>query len=206
MKLPARNSPGSFHWRNTANFKKNLIKIGNYSESKNIFAEDHKEFVQKFENAQWNNEPFLLSSSRIEILYRLNEQLELRQFSPEAKSAILLEGPSGKGKSALACCLLQQRGYQQFDDPQSLLDSKAEDFRNTFIEVTLTEQLIINPAWLLKAFDLGCTVVLNESNSQISFPLLNDLLTGVTPDGLAPKHSGFRLIATQNPAVRWRQI
>ena len=181
-------------------FHEKLIKTGDYSESDNIFAADYKEFVSKFENAQWNNEPFLLSFSRIEILYRLNEQLELRQFSSEAKSAILLEGPSGKGKSALACFLLQQRGYQQFDDPQSLLDSKADDLRNTFIEVTLTEQLILNPAWLLKAFDLGCTVVLNEPNSQVSFPLLNDLLTGVTPDGLAPKRSGFRLIAAQNPA------
>jgi MoxR-like ATPase len=182
-------------------FKNSLAKIGNYSESKNLFAKDHKVFAQKFENAQWHNEPFLLSSSRTEILYRLNEQLELRKFSPDAKSAILLEGPSGKGKSALACCLLRQLGYQQFDNPQSLLDSKAEDLRNTFIEVTLTEQLILNPGWLLKAFDLGCTVVLNESNSQISFPLLNDLLTGITPDGRAPKHSGFCLIATQNPAT-----
>ena len=33
------------------------------------------------------------------------------------------------------------------------------------------------------------------------FPLLNDLLTGITPDGLAPKRSGFCLIAAQNPAT-----
>ncbi len=165
---------------------------------KDFIAEDMEKFKGKYREKI--SKDFIHTPSRWKILYQMHEQLELQQIYPKARSAMLLEGPSGKGKSRMACELLAALGYRQFKTPQELLDCKESNLSQCFIEINLTKELVANPAWLIKAFDRGCKVILNESNSQISFPLLNDLSTGITPNNKPATHPGFVLIATQNPA------
>lgn len=167
------------------------IKNNFIDEDMEIFKEKYKANISK---------DFIHTLSRWKILYQMHEQLELQQIYSQARSAILLEGPSGKGKSRMACELFAALGYRQFKTPQELLDCKEEKLDQYFIEINLTKELVADPAWLIKAFDRGCKVILNESNSQISFPLLNDLSTGITPNNKPATHPGFFLIATQNPA------
>jgi hypothetical protein len=54
---------------------------------------------------------------------------------------------------------------------------------------------------LLKAFDQGAVVLIDEINSgPMMERLLNDLLMGRRGDGQRPKNPGFMVIGTQNPA------
>jgi hypothetical protein len=173
-----------------ASFRNEIEEKGNF------IAEDLEKFKTEF--SKKISKDFIPTSSRWKMMYEVHEQLELQKMFPKARLAVLLEGPTGKGKSKLCCELLRSLQYHQFKDSQEILDSKEEKLDYCFIEVNLTKELVADPAWLLKAFDKGCKVILNESNSQISFPLLNDLLTGVTPNNEPATHPGFFLMATQN--------
>ena len=55
---------------------------------------------------------------------------------------------------------------------------------------------------LLKAFDEGSVVIIDEINSSPMMErLLNDLLMGKTPEGKEPNNPGFMVIGTQNPVT-----
>src|SRR5262249_30682527 len=58
--------------------------------------------------------PLWLSSSRREILYRLDAHLAFRkQYPNQASLAVLLEGPSGKGKSLMCTYALEKQSFQR---------------------------------------------------------------------------------------------
>ena len=127
---------------------------------------------------------FYVPKSREFLTVQLNHLL---QDNSSGKRAIILEGPSGVGKTELCCQLLKL-------------------FKIDYVEIDPSISIAQGPAAfeakLLNAFDNGQVVVIDELNlleeSQLS--LLLQLLEGRHPSGRPALKPGFRLIATQNPA------
>ena len=110
---------------------------------------------------------------------------------------IVIEGEPGVGKSELVKAALESRGYHKIEDIDAPVIAG-----NQYYLMPASMPVSDKRALLLKAFDEGAVVVIDEINSSsliIMEDLLNHLLMGMTPDGKPPKHPGFMLIGTQNP-------
>lgn len=135
-------------------------------------------------------------------------KLQKQRFSTEnnhrIKNAILLEGPSGIGKTTLLLGLLTTLGYSKITPEeltaafkQAQLDEKELKLSpNTFIHLTAGDAH--NAELLTQAFMLGIPVVFDELDLQPLPELLNHLLTGTTPDKVKPYRQGFFLAASLN--------
>ncbi|OGT59023.1 MAG: hypothetical protein A3F43_06640 [Gammaproteobacteria bacterium RIFCSPHIGHO2_12_FULL_42_10] len=133
-----------------------------------------------------------------------NEKTKQDQYIINAQQyggtgAIIFEGPSGIGKSELAIALLRAHGYEQQNWEQKT--TKTKPFYQLPATLSPQEQEVL----LLRAFDEGACIIIDECNSvPLPEKLLNDLLRGKHPTRLEndgrPKKPGFLLIGTQNPA------
>lgn len=94
-----------------------------------------------------------------------------------------LEGPSGTGKSSVACHLLDSLGYVKNKDYYHIAAANPQAMKEL----------------LIKAFHEGAIVILDEINSLPLEDVLNALMMGVDPDGNPAQRPGFMVIATQNP-------
>lgn len=107
------------------------------------------------------------------------------------KAGLLVEGPSGIGKSSMVLALLESLGYS-FDaiDTQKRVYYLAAGSKNA-------------EGILRKAFQEGATVVYDELNYDFSVhELLNHFLTGKDECNQKPVKIGFTLIGTQNPGYK----
>ncbi len=152
-----------------------------------------------------------IPESRWHDVFVIYEDLKM-QLQPSSKvnshrnkSAILLEGPSGIGKTTLLCGLLQNFGYKKIT-PDELTQAYKDSNENkiaitnkNFIHLTAGDEH--NAELLLQAFMLGIPVVYDEINLEPLSELLNHLLTGVTPDRIKPYRPGFFLMASQNSGL-----
>ncbi len=120
------------------------------------------------------------------------------------KNAILLEGPSGIGKTTLLLGLFKTLGYSKIN-PEELTaafkqaQSDSKDLKlspKSFIHLTAGDAH--NAELLTQAFMLGIPVVFDELDLQPLSELLNHLLTGTTPDKVKPYRQGFFLAASLN--------
>ena len=117
------------------------------------------------------------------------KQIEQNQYIPAnyGLNALLIQGESGTGKSALIADVLQQSGYQD-------LDCKIE------ASLPLSQQ----QERLQQAFHEGQPVWIDELNVCSSNGLektLNSVLTGIDPKtGKQASNPGFMVLATANEA------
>lgn len=141
---------------------------------------------------------FLLTQSRRAVQQQLEDFLRLREFRRSAAAinnnqkwggigGMILEGEPGCGKSEIVTTTLRQHG---------LLEGK--DFFRMPVSLSLSEK----EETLIKAFDQGAIVVVDEINSApMMEQLMNALLTGRTLQGKRPNRPGFMILGTQNPAT-----
>lgn len=110
---------------------------------------------------------------------------------------LLLEGGSGVGKTKLIQWLFNTLGYQVLSADRTYTD--AEIARGYYF-ISMKMDVEERRGLLLKAFDEGAIVVMDEINtSPLLEDLLNALLMGKTPDGKEPNRAGFLLLGMQNP-------
>jgi len=148
---------------------------------------------------------FSVTPTRQPIVNQLNALLDLRMSRKEATNndvqkygglgGIIIEGSSGIGKSAMVIKLLISQGYIEQHD---LI--KPASTEQIFYRIPVSMALDEKETLLLKAFDEGAIVIIDEINSSVTMErLLNSLLMGKKPDGSPPHKPGFMVIGTQNP-------
>lgn len=145
---------------------------------------------------------YLITNSRISISQQLLHYLELREFRRASQhfiqqygglGGIIIEGESGIGKSELVIHTLVAQGFTE-----GSLEKVSSG--KTFYKIPVSMSTKDKEVLLLKAFDEGSVVIVDEINSAPMMEhLLNDLLMGRNPDGKLPQNPGFTLIGTQNP-------
>ena len=153
---------------------------------------------------------YQMTDSRREVWQQLNDLLALRTFRRQnthrndaqqygGLGGTILEGEPGIGKSELVIHALLSNGFNQTDDENL----------NRFYHMPVSWSLEEKEALLLRAYDEGAVVIIDEINSSPMMErLLNDLLMGKKPphkltdgnDDGRPKRPGFMVIGTQNPA------
>ena len=151
---------------------------------------------------------FLITESRKAVSQQLDDLLALRDFRCSAQATtdaqkygglggIVLDGEAGIGKSELVIAALRARGFEEVH-----LDSTAPLPVKPFYHMPVSMQLDDKKRLLLKAFDEGALVLIDEINSSPMMEhLLNSLLTGKTPEPekRRPNKPGFCTIGTENP-------
>lgn len=157
------------------------------------------------EKIQFNR--FLATPSRARVLWQLSDVLHLRSYQRNInaqRSALrtgglhrfVIEGEPGIGKSEIVVELLTSFGIHE----ACLTDSVQQ--QNAFYRLLPSMQFDVQQAILLRAFDEGAIVLIDEINSMPTLEkVLNSLLDGKHPkdNNRAPHHLGFRVFGTQNP-------
>jgi hypothetical protein len=114
---------------------------------------------------------------------------------------LVVEGAPGIGKSEMMIELLLSQGLTKGNFETDYL---AQEDSNIFYHMPATLSYADKKRLLLKAFDEGAVVLIDEINSiAMMEKLLNSLLDGVHPEEhfRQPHRPGFRLMGTQNPAT-----
>lgn len=155
---------------------------------------------------------FHITASRAPLYQQLNDLTTLREYkrsrmdlNDEKKygglGGIVIEGDPGIGKSELVVSHLKAHGYNEVQLSTENVSDKA--FYIMPVSMSFEEKKKL----LLKAFDEGAVVIIDEINSSPMMErLLNDLLMGKNPEKMfdedkRPKHPGFMIIGTQNPVT-----
>lgn len=155
---------------------------------------------------------FLITPSREGICQYLEDLLSLRNYrrafanndtqSYGGLGGIILEGDSGIGKSKIVSSVLRQSGYKKIKWSSKSLSNPTPE--NAYYCIPSNMQPSEKERLLLKAFDEGSIVVIDEINSSpLMERLLNSLLMGKTAEGKRPNRPGFMVFATQNPASQF---
>jgi hypothetical protein len=119
----------------------------------------------------------------------LREQRIKSGTNSYGKLGLLLEGPSGVGKSTMLTKLTDMLGYS----------FNSAETQKKIYQIT-TGSLNVKET-LLKAFHEGSIVILDELNlDQEIETLLNQLMSGVDLEDKPAKKPGFMVLATQNPS------
>ena len=171
-------------------------------------AEFDRQFLMPNKNIGYtftkNN--FLVTPSRQDLYQQLCDLLSLRHLrrarttGNEAKrhgglGGMIIEGEPGMGKSDMVVAVLREQGYEAASVSQGVVGDRC------FYQMPVSMALDAKRTLLLKAFDEGAVVIIDEINSSPMMErLLNDLLMGKAPNGQSPKKPGFMVIGTQNPA------
>jgi hypothetical protein len=186
---------------------KNLVPVARRDEFDEQFKPPNTLFFPIFTPEKEGS--FLITPSRQAVSQQLDDLLGLRELRrhPEYKlndkqkfgglGGIIIEGEPGIGKSELVIASLVSRGYEEehdFEHPSL----KTNPFYRMPVSMSLTEKENL----LIKAFNEGAVVMIDEINSSPMMErLLNDLLMGKNPrnTSLNPEKPGFMVIGTQNP-------
>ncbi|MHB1947517.1 MAG: transglutaminase domain-containing protein [Gammaproteobacteria bacterium] len=136
----------------------------------------------------------VITDKKRPIWQMVRDDLTMRQKACEMGAqvkSVLLEGPSGVGKSTLFLSILKDMGFK---------DDDTADSQRRFYQITTGSLGVFD--LLLKAFHEGSIVILDELNldSSIEF-LLNHLLSGTDLDNNPPRKPGFMILSSQNPGV-----
>jgi hypothetical protein len=196
-----------------------LAKDVGYALTQGLIPRDkQREFERRFKpnqqhrladtlNAQLSGHSsgYLLTPSRQDSITLLEDFLRLSQRRKEPTVAsspqlsgglggVILEGEPGIGKTELVIHVLRKHGYQQ-----QQLQSESCEFPHPFYVMPVSMQAQEKEALLLKAFDEGAVVIIDEINSAPMMErLLNELLMGKY-QGRDPLKPGFMIVGTQNP-------
>lgn len=153
---------------------------------------------------------FKITESRKKTANILHEILLLRASRAHGSNdeqkygglgGMILEGEPGVGKSELVMAILRAQGFEERKPNQ---ESEVSGQEKVFYHVKLSMSKTEREKLLLKAFDEGAVVVIDEINSSTMMErLLNDLLMGKNPynSDPRPKNPGFMVIGTQNPVT-----
>ena len=145
---------------------------------------------------------FTLTESRIKAHQIMEDVLNVRKFKQSTASekklgginGLVLEGEPGTGKSHCVIDYLVTNGFKEVK-----LDDKTPQSGNIFYKLPVKMSPKDKEACLIKAFNEGAVVVIDEINSSpMMEQLLNDLLTGQHGKKTATT-PGFTIFATQNP-------
>ena len=129
--------------------------------------------------------------------HRLDKNLEGDVQLYGGLGGVILEGEPGIGKSEIVSRIIKQFNLKEGDISQTNADAD----NNVFYKVPANMDYEDKRNLLLKAFDEGAVVIIDEINScPMMESLLNDLLMGKSPNGKRPDNPGFMIIGTQNPA------
>ncbi|MFI4919259.1 MAG: AAA family ATPase, partial [Legionellales bacterium] len=157
---------------------------------------------------------FLMTPSRQDLGHLFQALLDLRSMrqakakqvlnsdSPSYKAfqfgglgALIVDGEPGIGKTELVINMLECNGFKQQTNLRV-----ASVHKKPFYHLAVNSSFADKERLLLKAFDEGAVVVIDEINSSFMMEqLLNDLLMGKAPNNAPPKTPGFMIIGTQNP-------
>ena len=146
---------------------------------------------------------FHVTSSRKQVLWQLTDFLSLREFRRAKNIAqgglqrFVLEGAPGLGKSEMIYSLMDAYGLKE-----ASLHAEIILNENVFYQIHASQQADLQEEILLKAFDAGALVIINEINSMPTLEkLLNSLLDGKHPKegNRRPLKAGFGVLGTQNP-------
>lgn len=146
---------------------------------------------------------FILTDSRLPLYHQLIDLLALQKFRQNTKNnsaqrygglgGIIIEGDPGIGKSEFVLNFLVSQGFHEIHSDHSSVS-------NGFYRMPVSWGIDEKTKLLLKAFDEGSIVLIDEINSSPMMErLLNCLLMGTTPDGKRASNPGFMIIGTQNP-------
>lgn len=149
---------------------------------------------------------FINNKSTRQITDTLDNFLELRAYRKQYEATLadvqkhgglggfIVEGEPGLGKSHLVKDRLMAYGLKE-----GTLDlEKPQD--NVYYHIPVNTPLELKKALIIKAFNEGNPVIIDEINSSSMMErLLNNLLMGRGPDNQWAKKSGFFIIGTQNP-------
>jgi hypothetical protein len=163
---------------------------------------DENESISLLLKEKLKNQHFILTPAHARTMVCLEQMLEVRdfviqhpQFNKAGTRGLLLEGPSGIGKSAAAVKFLLTQGFSQVDP---LADEKENSQQKKFCILTPThpEKML---AVLNKAFHHGWIVIMDEINSLPLEEYLNAFMSGVDLQGKRAAIPGFNVIGTMNP-------
>lgn len=146
-----------------------------------------------------HNKDYILPASRQLLWNNVSQCIAGREKSLQSqlnltRRGMLVEGPSGIGKSEMMLQSLIQRGYTAHDEKSE----EKEHNKKMYFHLTMGSENISE--MLLKAFHLGAVVVIDELNllTEKDEALLTHLLEGRTPGKEKAKHEGFCVLASQN--------
>ncbi|MFM2200144.1 MAG: hypothetical protein RL769_197, partial [Pseudomonadota bacterium] len=170
------------------------------------------------------NDNFISTQVNLETITQLQTAIKIRQlqklgdFPAEClgTNGVIFEGDSGIGKSVMIEAVLQNQGINKItsldsagssDSVLSLLGPKLSEQQSQHfyykIDASLSYQEIKEK--LIKAFELGVIVVIDELNTRIDEGLekdINALLTGQHPiDSSIKMKPGFMIITSVNKAI-----
>lgn len=129
-----------------------------------------------------------------EMITSKEEEESLKEQLYGGLGGLLLEGEPGIGKSEMVFGVLVSYGYTESHNIDYPTDKCF--YR---LPVNWGNEEKIN--FLIKAWDAGVVVIIDEINSSpLMEELLNDLLMG-TYKGRRPQNPGFMVIGTQNPVT-----
>ena len=156
-----------------------------------------------------NSSLFVLTPSRNTVLQQLHDFVSLQSIRRKNPHALndsqaygglggwVLEGEPGIGKSEMVVHYLLNQGIHE-----AKIDSAQSHDAHMFYRIPVSMELGTKEKVLLKAFDEGAIVIIDEINSApMMEQLVNCLLMGKTPAGRRPARLGFAIIGTQNPAT-----
>lgn len=184
-------------------------------------VESKKQFETQFKPKQLlalptqlaQEEHFFVTPSRHALAQQLNELLDLRQWRRSQQEhlnaqqkagglgGIIIEGEPGIGKSELVIQTLLAQGYRE----RKPSEEGASPYENTFYRMDVSMSTAEKEELLIRAFNEGSVVLIDEINSSPMMErLLNDLLMGKNPRATKnspPPRPGFMIIGTQNPVT-----
>ena len=139
---------------------------------------------------------------QLQIAIKIRQLQRQKHFPPEClgTSGVIFEGDSGVGKSVMIEAVLESQRIQKITS----LDLPIDDQQHFYykIDASLTYQQIKQQ--LIKAYELGVIVVIDELNTRINEGLekdINALLTGQHPtDSSIKMKEGFMIITSVNKA------
>lgn len=156
---------------------------------------------------------FVVTESRNPAYNQILDFLSIRALKQENTTndtfkyaglgGMIFEGEPGVGKSHFVVDTLISQGFKEAHWKPSDAELKTEPTKEApqkiFYIMPVSMQLAEKKKLLLKAFDEGAVVLIDEINSSpMMEDLLNDLLMGIHGDK-RPTHPGFMVIGTQNP-------
>lgn len=152
----------------------------------------------------FKDKDFIIPPSKEKLWSLVCDELALRQMridlgrNSPGKLGLLLQGPSGVGKTKIYLKALQSLGFSYMPYPVPA-DRQLYNSQKIYYQITAGSEN--TREILLKAFHEGSVVVLDELNLEPELEdLLNQLLSGVDLDDQPARVPGFMVLASQNPA------